>query len=78
MLPNTIRTVLEWLGVNSWEVFLAQMFFISCISINRFPKLYSLSVSQILYVLFVFVMSIGSVFIYDSLRIHFINKKSDD
>lgn len=68
VIPRRLCNILVWLGVNSWEVFLAQMFFIGCLSLNRFPRIYSFGVTQISYIIFVFAASIGSVMIYNRLR----------
>lgn len=62
--PSRVQEWLVWLGTNSWEVFLAQMFFISCVSINHFPQFVNPFITNFLYVIYAFVTTIGSVVVY--------------
>lgn len=60
--PRKVLTPLIWLGVNSWEIFLAQMFIIEFI--REIPIANSPVLSEIAYVLFIFMSSIGLVWVY--------------
>ena len=63
--PPKMESLFEWMGVNSWEIFLAQMFIIGFV--RQLPIIGNPSLKAILYVFFVFSTSLGSVFIYKSI-----------
>lgn len=70
-MPGVVRNCLVWLGVHSWEVFLAQMFFVSCVSLKRFSQVFSFCMTQVFYVVFVCAVSIGSVWLFNVLKKRF-------
>ena len=62
IIPQQLNKRLEWLGVNSWEIFLAQMFIIGFV--RELLEIGGPVLTSALYVLFVLVTSIGSVVLY--------------
>lgn len=57
-----------FLGKYSWEIFLLQMFIIAVVSINRFNVVGNGVVNQILYIAFVFAMTILPILIKDYIK----------
>lgn len=53
-----------WLGRNSWEIFLIQMFILSFLSVQHFHVTDSFALNQVLFIIFIFICSIGPVGLY--------------
>lgn len=61
-----VQRKLQWLGINSWEVFLAQMFIIGFV--RSLPEVLNPVFTSVLYLLFIFITSIGSVTVYQCVK----------
>lgn len=74
---RTIRLI-EWCGINSWSIFLCQMFVIGFIPLSRFSTITRMNnpiIIQLLYCTFVFFISIVPISITEVVRNKFLRKK---
>lgn len=75
IIPSKLNRVLGWLGENSWEIFLAQMFIIGFVKRTTL-HIQNPTLAAVAYVIFCFVTSIGTVLIFKLIQNHFCNDLS--
>lgn len=62
LTPQGILKPINWLGKNSWEIFLSQMFIIGFV--RSLPQIVNSAITAVAYIFFVFFTSIGTAWIY--------------
>lgn len=75
IIPVKLNKVLIYLGQNSWEIFLVQMFIIGFVKRTTL-HIQNPTLAAVAYVIFCFVTSIGTVLIFKLIQNHFCNDLS--